>query len=168
MKIMHSHDIQLVPLSAEHEAEFVRLANIPEINVRVNKPLIYSNINFAEQLEKLQKSKSNFIWMIEQNAKFVGVINNASGRDPRVFQGGYWIDPDYWGKGAASTALILVKDFLFRECAAERVQAVVEPDNLASIRVLEKSGYQREGLLRKFYPSVNRGLIDVWMYAVVK
>lgn len=168
MKILESQDVKLVPLSAEHEAEFVRLANIPEINFRVNKPLLYTNTHFAEQLEKLQKSKSSFVWMIEQNAKIVGVINNASGRDPRVFQGGYWIDPDYWGKGAASTALVLVRDFLFNECGAERVQAVVEPDNPASIRVLEKCGYQREGLLKKFYPSVNRGLIDVLMYAVVR
>lgn len=168
MKILESQDVKLVPLSAEHEAEFVRLANIPEINSRVNKPLLYTNTHFAEQLEKLQKSKSSFVWMIEQNAKIVGVINNASGRDPRVFQGGYWIDPDYWGKGAASTALVLVRDFLFSECGAERVQAVVEPDNPASIRVLEKCGYQREGLLKKFYPSVNRGLIDVLMYAVVR
>ena len=50
---------------------------------------------------------------------------------------------------------------------AERVQALVEPDNGASIRVLEKCGYEREGLLRKFYPSVDRGLIDVFMYASI-
>lgn len=168
MKILQSQDVRLVPLSAEHEAEFVRLANIPEINYRVNKPLVYTNTHFGEQLEKLQKSKFSFVWMIEQNTKIVGVINNASGRDPRVFQGGYWIDPCFWGHGAASAALVLSKDFLFRECAAERIQAVVEPDNPASIRVLEKCGYQREGLLRKFYPSVNRGLIDVLMYAVVR
>jgi len=168
MKILESQNVKLIPLSTEHELEFVRLANIPEINYRVNKPLLYTNSHFAEQLERLQRSKSSFVWMIEQNAKMVGVINNASGRDPRVFQGGYWVDPDCWGKGVASTALVLVRDFLFRECGAERVQAVVEPDNPASIRVLEKCGYQREGLLKKFYPSVNRGLIDVLMYAVVK
>ena len=167
MNILEAHDVKLLPLSAEHETEFVRLANTPEINFRVNKPLIYSNVHFAEQLEKLQNSKSSFVWMIEQNEEIVGVINTASGRDARVFQGGYWIDPECWGRGAASTSLALVRDFLFRECSAERVQALVEPDNPASIRVLEKCGYQREGLLRRFYPSVNRGLIDVLMYAVV-
>jgi RimJ/RimL family protein N-acetyltransferase len=167
MKILESQDVRLLPLSAEHEAEFVRLANIPEINSRVNKPLLYTKAHFAEQLGKLQKS-SSFVWMIEQNAKIIGVINNAAGRDARVFQGGYWIDPDCWGKGAASAALVLVRDFLFSECGAERIQAVVEPDNSASIRVLEKCGYQCEGLLKKFYPSVNRGLIDVLMYAVIK
>ena len=168
MKILESQRVKLIPLSTQHENEFVRLANIPEINHRVNKPLLYTNTHFFEQLDKLQKSKSSFVWMIEYNEKIVGVINNASGRDPRVFQGGYWVDPDCWGKGVASTALILVKDFLFNECGAERVQAVVEPDNPASISVLEKCGYQREGLLRKFYPSVNNGLIDVLMYAVVR
>ncbi len=168
MKILESQDIKLIPLSAEHEVEFVRLANIPKINSRVNKPLPYTNTHFQQQLDKLQNSKSNFVWMIEQNEEIVGVINNASGRDLRVFQGGYWIDPNFWGQGAASAALVLVRDFLFRECAAERIQALVEPDNPASIRVLEKCGYQREGLLRKFYPSLNRGLLDVIIYSVVK
>jgi RimJ/RimL family protein N-acetyltransferase len=48
-----------------------------------------------------------------------------------------------------------------------RVQ-VLELDNPNSIRVLEKCGYQLEGLLRKFYPSVKRELIDLLMYSVVR
>jgi ribosomal-protein-alanine N-acetyltransferase len=116
----------------------------------------------------MQKAKTSFIWMIERNGMIVGVVNNASGRDPRVFQGGYWVDPACWGKGTASTALALVTDYILDECRAQRVQAVVEPDNAASIRVLEKCGYQREGLLKKFYPSVSRGLIDVFMYAAIQ
>ena len=48
------------------------------------------------------------------------------------------------------------------------MQAVVEPDNAASMRVLEKCGYVQEGLLRKYYLSKTRGLIDVYMYGCVK
>ena len=160
--------MRLIPLAAEHEGEYVRLANIPQINQRVNKPFPYTHTHFTEQLKSLQKSKTSFVWMIEQNGTIVGVINSASGRDARLFQGGYWVDPDYWGNGTASTSLTLVKDFLFNDCGAVRVQALVEPDNLASIRVLEKCGYEREGLLKKFYASVSRGLVDVLMYAVVR
>jgi RimJ/RimL family protein N-acetyltransferase len=59
----------------------------------------------------------------------------------------------------------MVRDFLITEKNAKRVQAVVEPSNAASIKVLEKCGYQNEGLLRRFYPSLDRDLIDVHMYA---
>jgi RimJ/RimL family protein N-acetyltransferase len=168
MKVLETRDIRLIPLAAEHEHDFVRLANVPEINRRVNKPPLYTNTHFSEQLANVQKAKAHYVWMIEHNGIIVGVINNAAGRHPHVFQGGYWVDPAYWGKGAASSALTLVKDFVLEECNAQRVQAVVEPDNTASIRVLEKCGYQREGLLRKFYPSAGRGLIDVLMYSVVR
>lgn len=168
MKILKSGNIRLLPLAAEHEPDFVRLANLPEINQRVNKPLIYSGNHFAEQLANLQKAKASFCWMIEQEGKLVGVVNNAALRDARLFQGGYWIDPSCWGKGAATASLALVRDFILNECGAMRIQAVVEPDNPASIRVLEKCGYVREGLLKKFCPHTTRGPIDVFMYAIVK
>jgi ribosomal-protein-alanine N-acetyltransferase len=168
MKILTSERVRLVPLSEVHESEFVRLANIPEINRRVNKPPFYSQAHFSELLSHPQHAKTRLIWMIEQNARVVGAINTAaSGRDGRMFQGGYWIDPAFWGQGIASAALLLVKTHLLEDRGAERVQALVEPDNGASIRVLEKCGYEREGLLRKFYPSVDRGLIDVFMYASI-
>ena len=168
MKTLQSPLVTLIPLAAEHEQAFVHLANHPEINHRINKPPHYTQTHFTEQLAKLRETKTHFVWMIEQHGSLIGVINNASLRDPRIFQGGYWIDPDHWGQGAASAALVLVRDFILNECGAERVQAVVELDNLASIRVLEKCGYQREGLLKKFYPSAHKGLMDVLMYAVVR
>lgn len=168
MPILECKNIRLLQLATEHKDVFIRLANIPEINQRVNKPPHYTNTNFLEQLEKVEKTNAYFVWMIEQNGSLIGVINSAAGRHPSIFQGGYWVNPVNWGSGAASTALNLVKNYIFDECAAQRVQAVVEPDNLASIKVLEKCGYQREGLLKKFYPSTQYGLIDVYMYAIVK
>ena len=168
VQVLESGKVRLIPLASEHEAEFLRLANIPEINQRVNKPFPYMLTHFAEQLGSLQKNKNYFVWVIEHEGAIIGVINTADPRDKHLFQGGYWIDPEHWGKGIASVAVRLVKEFLFKECGAVRVQALVEPDNLASIRVLEKCGYDREGLLKKFYSSVSRGLVDVLMYAVVR
>lgn len=89
--------------------------------------------------------------MIEHSGEICGVINTAPLRHTAIFQGGYWVNPAYWGKGIAPNALSLVKDFLLNELKAERIQAIVEPDNQPSIRVLEKCGYEREGLLRKFH-----------------
>lgn len=168
MKILQSPHLQLIPLLQEHEAEFTRLSNIPEINQRAHKPMPFHDVHFSELWEKMQNNHSRFIWMIACGGKLIGVISHAASSDPRIFQGDYWFEPAQWGKGYASMSLTLVKDFLFTECGAQRVQAIVEPDNHASIRVLEKCGYQREGLLQKFYPSVNRGLLDVLMYSVVR
>lgn len=168
MKILENHNIRLVPLSSEHEHEYVKLANNQKINPRINLPAVYTNEHFAEELAKTKTEKARFVWMIEQDGVIIGVVNSGARANGFVFQGGYWIDPIYWGRGAASKSLSLVNEFVFNECRAERIQALVEPDNIASIRVLEKCGYQREGLLRKYYPSVSRGLLDVVMYAIVR
>ncbi len=119
-------------------------------------------------LEMHAQTQHHHIWVIMHEKTLCGVINSGDFRKVGLFQGGYWIDPDYWGKGIAATALTLVRDYLFNECRAIRIQAMVEPDNPASMRVMEKCGYTREGLLRRFYPSLTRGLIDVYMYAIVK
>ncbi len=166
MKILENKNIRLLPLTADHEYDYIRLANIPEINQRLSKPFPYSDNHFNRQLDNVH-GKEFYIWMIQRSGEIIGAINSSTGKDPKLFQGGYWVEPAYWGKGVATTSLALVRDFLLGECEAKRVQAVVEPDNKASIRVLEKCGYEREGLLRKFYPS-SRGLIDVFMYAVVR
>lgn len=50
---------------------------------------------------------------------------------------GYWIDRDHWGRGLASTALEL---FLAEE-SVRPLLAHIEPNNAASLRVLEKNGF---------------------------
>jgi RimJ/RimL family protein N-acetyltransferase len=52
--------------------------------------------------------------------------------------------------------------FAFEEQGLQRVQALIEPWNEASIRTAERCGLRREGLLRAYY----RGR-DVYMYALL-
>jgi RimJ/RimL family protein N-acetyltransferase len=54
---------------------------------------------------------------------------------------GYWVDPQHWGRGIASRALLL-----FLEELGERpLTAHVAAHNVASIRVLERAGFRRVG-----------------------
>jgi [ribosomal protein S5]-alanine N-acetyltransferase len=62
---------------------------------------------------------------------------------------GYLLHPDYWGQGLITEALAAVEDTGFRRMGLHRLQAVVFPDHAASIRVLEKRGFQQEGCLRE-------------------
>lgn len=63
---------------------------------------------------------------------------------------GYSIDENYVGKGIATEAVRLVVAFGFEQLRLHRLEAYVSPRNLGSIRVLQKSGFQNEGLLREF------------------
>ncbi|REJ76341.1 MAG: N-acetyltransferase [Acidobacteria bacterium] len=57
---------------------------------------------------------------------------------------GYSFDKDQWGKGLATEAALAWLDFGFRESGLERIVAVAEPENSASIRVMEKVGMKFE------------------------
>lgn len=61
---------------------------------------------------------------------------------------GYGIARPYWGQGLASEAAQAAIDYAFDSLLAAKVWARVDPRNVASVRVLEKLGMQREGLLR--------------------
>lgn len=63
---------------------------------------------------------------------------------------GYWIVPRARGRGLAARAVGLLSDWALAERRAARVEAWVEPDNVASQRVLTAGGFRREGILRSF------------------
>ncbi|MET4561915.1 ribosomal-protein-alanine N-acetyltransferase [Lysinibacillus parviboronicapiens] len=77
---------------------------------------------------------------------------------------GYAMDEIYVGKGIVTEAVELVVRFAFEQIGLHRVEAYVSTQNNASIRVLEKSGFQREGLLRKLL-YINGEWVDHYMYA---
>jgi ribosomal-protein-alanine N-acetyltransferase len=63
---------------------------------------------------------------------------------------GYWIGQPYAGRGHMTKALSGALRFAFDELKLHRMEAACMPHNLASIRVLERNGFQREGLARRY------------------
>jgi [ribosomal protein S5]-alanine N-acetyltransferase len=63
---------------------------------------------------------------------------------------GYWIDREVAGRGMASLAVALVCDHAFGAVGLHRVQADIRPENGPSQRLVERLGFQREGLLRRY------------------
>ncbi|WP_240628466.1 GNAT family N-acetyltransferase [Bacillus salacetis] len=62
---------------------------------------------------------------------------------------GYFLDHGHNGRGYATEAAKLIVQFGFAELRLHRIEAGVMPHNVGSIRVLEKSGFQKEGIARK-------------------
>lgn len=63
---------------------------------------------------------------------------------------GYFIDEQHNGRGLATSAVRLVCKFGFEDAGLHRIQAGVMPRNAASARVLEKVGFRREGLAKRY------------------
>ncbi len=62
---------------------------------------------------------------------------------------GVAIHPNHRNKGHASEAVQVLTDYLFLSRDLNRVQAVADKNNVASLRVFERSGFRQEGVLRK-------------------
>jgi RimJ/RimL family protein N-acetyltransferase len=68
---------------------------------------------------------------------------------PRRAATGYVLAKDAWGLGYATEALARVVE-IARGCGVVRLYALCHPDHPASLRVLEKCGFEREGTLRRY------------------
>lgn len=63
---------------------------------------------------------------------------------------GYWIDSRVAGRGIMPTAVALAVDHCFLVLRLHRVEVNIRPENVASLRVVEKLGFREEGLRRSF------------------
>jgi RimJ/RimL family protein N-acetyltransferase len=82
------------------------------------------------------------------NGRVVGGI--GMGLDSHDYRAtmGYWVAARARGRGVCTRALRLLSRHALEELELQRVDLVTDPENLASQRVAEKVGFQREGLLR--------------------
>lgn len=67
----------------------------------------------------------------------------------RCAEVGYGLGPDVWGRGYAREAVGRLLDHGFGALDLNRIEADVDPRNVASQRLLERLGFRREGLLRE-------------------
>ncbi len=61
---------------------------------------------------------------------------------------GYWLKRDLWGKGLITEATKEIIRFGFDDLGMQRIYATADPRNLASLKVLQKSGMVKEGILK--------------------
>ena len=78
---------------------------------------------------------------------------------------GYVLHPDYWGCGYMTEAVTEVLHFGFQTLGLSRISAVCMKENVASLRVMEKCGMRREGLLRQAVQAKGKQC-DVFLAAI--
>jgi ribosomal-protein-alanine N-acetyltransferase len=104
--------------------------------------LIFANYaaNEAVQWAVTEKNDDTFIGLIG----FWRIV-----KEHHYGELGYMLAREHWGKGYVSEAIAAVVPFGFHGLGFHRVEAITRPVNVASIRALEKNGFQREGLLKQ-------------------
>jgi [ribosomal protein S5]-alanine N-acetyltransferase len=95
----------------------------------------------------------------------VGSLWLTLGADSRATVG-YWLLPHARGKGLVAHALVLVSRWAFDELGVKRIGLLADPRNVASLRVAERAGFQREGVLRA-WADVNGERVDQASYSLL-
>jgi ribosomal-protein-alanine N-acetyltransferase len=105
--------------------------------------------------------------IIEYRGEVVGQLNVANILYGSVSSAvlGYWVVPEVAGKGVTPTAVALITDYLFQVVGLHRVEIDIRPENLASLRVIEKLGFRYEGL-KKRYIHINGAWRDHYIFAL--
>jgi ribosomal-protein-alanine N-acetyltransferase len=80
---------------------------------------------------------------------------------------GYDLLPDFWGKGIMTNALHAILQFGFEQMNFNRIEAIVDPINTKSYALLDRLGFQREGLHRQSFFEKGR-FVDVYIYSMLQ
>jgi ribosomal-protein-alanine N-acetyltransferase len=89
---------------------------------------------------------------------------------PHRLDCGYVLARRWWGQGLMTEVLSEVAIRSLRQPSVFRIGAVCDVENVGSARVLEKSGFVREGLLRRWllHPNISDEPRDCYSYARVR
>ncbi|PNQ03442.1 MULTISPECIES: GNAT family N-acetyltransferase [unclassified Sphingobium] len=111
--------------------------------------------SFVQMCLRAETSRTYMI-VLEATGNVIGVFDlRKTGQFKLEF--GYALAREHWGQGLMTEALVEVVNWALRQSDIWRIGAAVDVDNVGSIRVMEKAGLQREGILRRWLVHPNTG-----------
>ncbi|MFM8749909.1 GNAT family N-acetyltransferase [Rhabdaerophilum sp.] len=119
--------------------------------------------------EAAEESGFSFLIFTEETGQLLGgiTLSNVRRRAAQTGTLGYWMGEPFARHGFMTKSVRLLSDFAFRTLGLERLEAACLPENVASIRVLEKAGFRREGYARAYLAIAGRRR-DHLLYGLLK
>lgn len=139
--------------TSRDDAEFIALSRASRDfhRGRVSPPATPEQ--FAEYLERSrQETSCSFLICLAATGVIIGAINLS-----QIFRGGfqsaylgYYLGPKHAGQGYMTEALRLMLNHAFENLKLHRVEANIQPGNLASIALVKRAGFRKEGYSRRY------------------
>lgn len=150
--------------------EYARDADVPKYMVWRPHREVGETVAFLQRCEAAWADGSAFPWTLwrKDSGAFVGMLEaRVRGSSVDV---GYALAKRWWRQGLMSEALGAFIQWALGQPEIHRVWAICDVENLASARVLERVGMQREGVLRRWivHPNISDTPRDAFCYAIVR
>lgn len=165
-------DFILRPISIKDLKEFFEIQQEREIQ----KGFMSAPKTLNEARNKLKnkviakRKNTGETFAIEVNGKFAGFIELHDLNEPYFKHKGvigYCIAKEFRGKGITTKAVKIIIKYAFKKYKLKRLEAVCRDFNKASARLLEKSGFKLEGIMKKNKYKNGKYLNDM-IWAIVK
>lgn len=162
--------LKLERLAARHLNGLAELGRDPDVQRFTYVPSPWTEGFEHTWLERYDQaredgSRAAFAIVDEASGEFLGMAALVQiDRAGRQAEAGYVVAPHARGRGVAVRALELLTDWALGEQELQRVELRIAVDNAASIRVAERCGYVREGVLRSVHFKQGRRA-DVAVYS---
>jgi len=124
-------------------------------------------LELIQKAERTKKENTGARFALWKHDELLGHFNIFDmDKHHEKAQIGYWLSEKFNGKGYASKALKALVKFGFEVFDLHRIEATTATTNESSIRLLERVGFNREGLLREVYWNEKR-FVDDYIYALL-
>jgi [ribosomal protein S5]-alanine N-acetyltransferase len=153
--------------------EVFALRSNPELMLYIPRPVAKNKQDALDHIKMIQnmvdKSEGiNWAITLKDSPKMIGIIGHYRIKWEHFrSEIGYMILPEYQGKGLVTEAVGLMIDYGFQQMKMHSLEAIIDPDNLASAKVLEKNKFVKEGHFKentffegKYYDSAVYSLLN--------
>ncbi len=122
----------------------------PEASLITDVPATFGQM--VRRMRKDARAGRALPWAIIADGRFVGqlTVGGITYGSLRSAYIGYWIDKDVAGRGIMPAAVAMACDFCLDVLRLHRVEINIRPENMASLRVVEKIGLRKEGERPKY------------------
>lgn len=145
----------LRPLRASDAGPMFTMRSDQRVMEHVNRPMartVEDAVTLIELINARIAAQESLHWALTVKGEdaFIGLIGLwRLVKEDHLGELGYTLMQPYWGMGYASEAIAAVAEYGFRTMGLHRIEAITRPQNRASIRVLEKNGFVREGYFKQ-------------------
>jgi len=147
---------------------YLEILSHPEFTYFPAKPAtLKEEQNFLRMIKNLQVKGSQYNFAIMVNGKHIGGAGiKINQQFSYICEIGYFLDRKYWNKGIATKTVQLLENFIADNLEIVRIQITSAKKNIGSCKVATKSGYKREGVMKK-YLKMGDAYHDCYLYAKI-
>jgi ribosomal-protein-alanine N-acetyltransferase len=160
-------------LELEDQEAIFEIRSNPEVMKYIPRPVAQTLADAATHIESvltLLQENNGLTWAIEekQSKQLIGTIGFwRFEKENYRAEIGYILNPKWHNKGVMHEALSVTIPFAFEHIQLHSIEAVIDPDNIASAKLLEKNKFRREGFYKENCFFGGR-FLDSAVYSLVK